>query len=108
VQAEEAAEVVDEETGCAVRSRDQSEPQSPQCQAACRGKDLTMISRKWLYSYRMLTERLHQAEPTPASQTAGFTVGSAAPQSRQISLNDELTENNPAKPAFMLTAGTKR
>ena len=67
-----------------------------------------MISRKWLYTYRMLTARLHQSEPTPASQTSGFAVGVAAPQQRQISLNDVLTENNPAKPAFMLTAGTKR
>ena len=67
-----------------------------------------MISRKWLYTYRMLTARLHQGEPTPASQTSGFAVGSDAPQSRQISLNDELTESNPAKPALMLTAGTKR
>ena len=48
-----------------------------------------MISRKWLYTYRMLTARLHQSEPTPASQTSGFAVGVAAPQLRQISLNDE-------------------
>jgi hypothetical protein len=66
-----------------------------------------MISRKWLYSYRLLTARLHQGEPTPASQTAGFAVGLAAPQRRQISVDDELTENQPAKPALMLTAGRK-
>ena len=66
-----------------------------------------MVSRKWFYSYRLLTARLHQREPTPASQTAGFAVGLAAPQQRQISVDDELTENQPAKPALMLTAGRK-
>ena len=67
-----------------------------------------MISRKWLYTYRMLTARLHQGEPTPPSQASGFAVGSDAPQLRQISLNDEPTENNPVKPALMLMAGIKR
>jgi len=66
-----------------------------------------MVSRKWLYSYRLLTERLHQGEPRSASQTSGFSVGLAAPQERQISVHEELTENQPAKPALMLTAGRK-
>ena len=66
-----------------------------------------MVSRKWLYSYGLLTARLHQREPNPASQTSGFSVGLAAPQERQISVHDELTENQPAKPALMLTAGRK-
>ena len=66
-----------------------------------------MVSRKWLYSYRLLTARLHQGESRPASQTSGFSVGLAAPQERQISVHDELTENQPAKPALMLTAGRK-
>ena len=66
-----------------------------------------MVSRKWLYSYRLLTARLHQGEPAPASQTSGFSVGLAVPQDRQISVHDDLTENQPAKPALMLTAGRK-
>ena len=66
-----------------------------------------MVSRKWLYSYRLLTARLHQGEPTPASQTCGFSIGLAAPQEREISVHDELTESQPAKPALMLTAGRK-
>ena len=66
-----------------------------------------MVSRKWLYSYRLLTARLHQGEPRSASQTSGFSVGLAAPQERQISVHEELTENQPAKPALMLTAGSK-
>ena len=66
-----------------------------------------MVSRKWLYSYRLLTARLHQGEPSPASQTSGSSVGLAAPQERQISVHNELTENQPAKPALMLTAGRK-
>jgi len=66
-----------------------------------------MVSRKWLYSYRLLTARLHQGEPSPASQTSGFSIGLAAPQERQISVHEELTENQPAKPALMLTAGRK-
>jgi len=66
-----------------------------------------MVSRKWLYSYRILTARLHEGEPTPASRVAGFDVASAEPQPRQISVNDELTESQPAKPALMLTAGRK-
>ena len=67
-----------------------------------------MISRKWLYTYRMLTARLHEGAPAPANQTAGFTVGSDAPQSLQISRNDELTESKPTEPVLMLTAGRKR
>jgi hypothetical protein len=67
-----------------------------------------MISRKWLYTYRMLTARLHEGEPAPANQAAGFPVGSDVPQPRQISLNDELTESKPTEPMLMLTAGRKR
>ena len=65
-----------------------------------------MVSRKWLYSYRLLSARLHhQGEPSPESQTSGFSVGLATPQERQVSVHDELTENQPAKPVLMLTAG---
>jgi hypothetical protein len=66
-----------------------------------------MVSRKWFYSYRLLTARLREVRPAPTNQTAGFTVGSEAPQQRQTSLHDGLTENQPAKPALMLTAGRK-
>ena len=66
-----------------------------------------MISRKWLYSYRLLTARLHQGEPPLASQTADFAVGSAIPRQRQISVHDELTESKPSTPPLMLTAGRK-
>jgi hypothetical protein len=59
-----------------------------------------MISRKWLYSYRLLTARLHEVGPTTASQTSGFSIGLAASQEREISVHDELTENQPAKPAL--------
>ncbi len=59
-----------------------------------------MISRKWLYTYRMLTARLHEEEQAPTNQTD-------VRQPRQISLNDELTENKPTKPALMLKAGTE-
>jgi hypothetical protein len=67
-----------------------------------------MISRKWLYTYRMLTARLHERNPAPANQTSGFPVGSDAPQPRQISLTDELTESKPTEPMLMLTAGRQR
>ena len=67
-----------------------------------------MVSRKWLYSYRILTARLHEGEPMPTHQPASFAVGSAEHQPQQISVNDELTESKPAKPALMLTAGRKR
>jgi hypothetical protein len=66
-----------------------------------------MVSRKWLYSYRILTARLHEGEPMHASWSAGFDVGSAEPQPLEISVDDELTESQPAKPALMLTAGRK-
>ena len=99
VRAEEAAEIVDEEAGCAVGIRDQPEPQSPQCQTARRGKDLTMASRKWLYSYRILTARLRDGADAP------LNVGSAA-QPRLLSANAE-AEAKPAKPARLLTAGRK-
>ena len=66
-----------------------------------------MISRKWLYSYRTLTARLHQVERMPASRATGFAVGSTESQLRQISANDELTESEPAKQALPITAGSK-
>jgi hypothetical protein len=66
-----------------------------------------MVSRKWLYSYRILTERLHERGPVPATRAAGFALESSEPQPRQISVNDELTESQPAKPALMLTAGRR-
>ena len=66
-----------------------------------------MISRKWLYSYRILTARLHEGEPMSTSRAAGFTVGSDAPQPGQISVHDELTESKPSTPPLMLTAGRK-
>ena len=66
-----------------------------------------MVSRKWFYSYRILTARLREGVATPANQRAGFATGSAAPQPRQMSVNDELTEGESAKPALLLTAGGK-
>ena len=66
-----------------------------------------MVSRKWFYSYRILTARLRESVPTPASRRAGFATGSTAPQPRQISINDELTEGEPSKPALLLTVGGK-
>jgi hypothetical protein len=66
-----------------------------------------MVSRKWFYSYRILTARLQEGEPMPASRAAAFAEASAEPQPQQISLNDELTESKPAEPVLMLTAGRK-
>lgn len=65
-----------------------------------------MISRKCFYTYRMLTARLHEVAPVATNQTAGFSVVSDSHEPRQISINDELTENK-TKPALMLTAGRK-
>ena len=66
-----------------------------------------MVSRKWLYSYRILTARLHEREPFPASQAGGYDVGSSEPQPRQISVDDDRAENQPTGAALMLTAGSK-
>jgi len=66
-----------------------------------------MVSRKWFYSYRILTARLREGVAAPTTRTGGFTAGSAAPQPQEISVNDELTEAKPAKPALLLTAGGK-
>ncbi len=43
-----------------------------------------MISRKWLYSYRMLTARLHEGTPAPTNRMTGFAVGSVPPPPQQI------------------------
>jgi hypothetical protein len=64
-----------------------------------------MVSRKWLYSYRILTERLHDGELMPTSEASSFA--SAEPKRQQISVDDGLTESKPAKPALMLTSGGK-
>ena len=66
-----------------------------------------MVSRKWFYSYRILTARLRESVATPASRRAGVATRSAAPQPRQISINDEPTEGEPSKSALLLTAGGK-
>lgn len=66
-----------------------------------------MVSRKWFYSYRILTARLHEGEPMPASPAAAFAQVSAEPQPQQISLNDELTESKPAETVLTLTGGRK-
>ena len=65
-----------------------------------------MVSRKWLYSYRMLTARLHDGAPA-TSRTEGLAAESDAPQPRQVSVNDVLAEGDPEKPALRLTAGKK-
>ncbi|MSO21958.1 MAG: hypothetical protein EXQ58_01615 [Acidobacteria bacterium] len=64
-----------------------------------------MDSRKWLYSYRILTAKLREGTDSPKSPTASFAAESAPPQPQQIPVNDELTEGEPAKPALFLTAG---
>ena len=64
-----------------------------------------MASLKWLYSYRILTARLREGADAPTSLTA---TGSAPLQRRQSSVNDELTQGKPAKPALLLTAGRKK
>ena len=66
-----------------------------------------MVSRKWLYSYRILTARLHEREPLPASQAGGYDVGTSEAQPRQISVEDDRTESQPTVAALMLTAGSK-
>ena len=62
-----------------------------------------MVSRKWLYSYQILTKRLHGlAHET--SQTESLATESVAPQPQQIPVNDDLAEGQPEKP-LRLTAG---
>lgn len=63
-----------------------------------------MISRKWLYSYRMFTARLHEGTQAPTNRATGF-AGSVPPPPRQLSVKEELTEPRPTRPA--LTAGGK-
>jgi len=66
-----------------------------------------MVSRKWFYSYRILTARLREGVTSPTTRTGGFTAGSATPQPQEISVKDELAEAKPAKPALLLTSGGK-
>lgn len=68
-----------------------------------------MVSRKWLYSYRMLTARLREGAGAPTTRTAGLNGRSSAAQAlpRPLAANDELAEANPAKPELLLTAGGK-
>jgi len=58
-----------------------------------------MISRKWLYSYRMFTARLHERTQAPTNRATGF-AGSVPPPSQQLSVKEELTEPKPTKPAL--------
>jgi hypothetical protein len=67
-----------------------------------------MVSRKWLYSYRILTARLREGADAPTARTAGFAAESAPPQPQQIPVNDQLTEGERAKPALFLTAGGQK
>ena len=66
-----------------------------------------MISRKWLYSYRMFTARLHEGTQAPTNRVTGF-AGSVPPPPQQLSVKDELTEPMPTMPTRpALTAGGK-
>jgi hypothetical protein len=64
-----------------------------------------MISRKWLYSYRMLTARLHEGTQAPTNRVTGF-VGSVPPPPEQLSVRDELTEPRPTRPALTAVGKT--
>jgi hypothetical protein len=63
-----------------------------------------MVSRKWLYSYRMLTARLHDGVPT-TNRTEDLAIESDTPQPRQIPVNDDLAVGEPEKTPLRLTAG---
>jgi hypothetical protein len=66
-----------------------------------------MVSRKWIYSYRILTARLREGADAPTARTAGLNGGSAVAPPGSLSVNAELAEAKPAKPALLLTAGRK-
>jgi len=65
-----------------------------------------MVSRKWLYSYRMFTARLHDWAPTK-NRTEGLSTESDMPQPQQILVNDDLAEGRLEKPVLRLTVGEK-
>ncbi|MGH9425459.1 MAG: hypothetical protein ACRD2L_04025 [Terriglobia bacterium] len=66
-----------------------------------------MVSRNWLYSYRILTARLREGAGAPTYRTSGLNGGSAGAQPRSLAVNDEIAEAKPMKPALLLTAGGK-
>ncbi|MCI0423114.1 MAG: hypothetical protein L0387_06630 [Acidobacteria bacterium] len=64
-----------------------------------------MVSRKWLYSYRILTARLREGADAPSPLANSLTASS---HQHPLSLNAELSENDPKKTASLLTAGAER
>jgi hypothetical protein len=63
-----------------------------------------MVSRKWLYTYRMLTARLHDGAPT-TNRAEDLATESDVAQPGQIPVNDDLTVGEPEKTPLRLTAG---
>ena len=63
-----------------------------------------MVSRKWLYTYRMLTARLHDGAPT-TNGTEDLATESDAAQPRQIPVNDDPAVGDPEKAPLRLSAG---
>jgi hypothetical protein len=65
-----------------------------------------MITRKWLYSYRMLTARLHEGMSAPTNLVAGFSVGSVPAQPQELSAKEELAERKPTMQALPIGGKT--
>jgi len=66
-----------------------------------------MVSRKWLYSYRILLARLREGIDAPATRSADLNGVSEVAGPRSLPVNTELPESNLAEPALRLSAGGK-
>ena len=65
-----------------------------------------MVSRKWLYSYRILLARLREGMEVSTARSAGLSSGSAQTEPRPLPVEGDLGEAN-TKPVLRLTAGGK-
>lgn len=67
-----------------------------------------MVSRKWLFSYRILTARLREGAVAPAARAVGMNGKPAAAQPRSAAIHADLTEAQPGKRMLFLRAAERK
>jgi hypothetical protein len=68
-----------------------------------------MVTRKWLFSYRILTSRLREGGGAPTVRVAGMNGGpaSTSTQSRSIDVSPAFAKTHFGKRTWLFRAGEK-
>jgi hypothetical protein len=66
-----------------------------------------MVTRKWLFSYRILTARLREGGGAPTVQVAGMNGRPASTPSRSIEVSPAFAKAHFGKRTWLFRAGEK-